>query len=58
MGGQHLPRRIGAAHRAASTLNRPNFWLYAAVGLAVVLVLLLVFAAGGPLALSGAGFPE
>ena len=36
----------------------PSFWLLALAIGGVVLVLLLVFAAGGPLALYGTGFPE
>jgi hypothetical protein len=37
-------------------MNQPPYWLYVLVGLAFVLVLLLVFAAGGPLALYGVPF--
>jgi hypothetical protein len=37
-------------------MNRPHFWLYIAAVLGVMLILLLIFAAGGPLALYGVPF--
>jgi hypothetical protein len=44
--------RLGGL-RSADPVNQRPYWLYVLIGLAVVLVLLLVFAAGGPLALYG-----